>query len=181
MASTTIEASVPLGARLAQAASRAQLHRLSAVTIIALAVLATMIVTAIFADDVAPYDPLVGNYSSVRQPPSPLFWLGTDDLGRDVLSRLIHGSRISLVVAFSSVILGDTLGFIWGLASGYIGRRFDLISQRALEIFLAFPGLILATMFVISLGAGLPTVILAIAMTRMPASTPCGLSRMIQP
>ena len=143
----------------------------SPVTIGALVVLVLMIGVAIFADQVAPYDPLLGNYGAVRRPPSFDNLLGTDDLGRDVLSRLIHGARISLLVAFTAVALGDACGFLWGLFSGYAGRNFDLLSQRFLEVFLAFPSLILATMFVIALGAGLPTVILAIAITRMPAST----------
>ncbi|MFN8522304.1 MAG: ABC transporter permease [Chloroflexota bacterium] len=136
----------------------------------ALCSLVLVILMAVFADYVAPFDPLEGNYSAVRRAPSATHWFGTDDIGRDVLSRVIHGARISLLVGFASVFLGDLIGLSWGIASGYIGRRFDLLSQRVLEVLFAFPGLILATMLMLVLGAGLTTVIVAVAATRMPAS-----------
>ncbi|MGE3268837.1 MAG: ABC transporter permease [Chloroflexota bacterium] len=145
--------------------------RISAVTIVACAVMLIIAFSAIFAEQVAPYDPLAGNYSAIRKAPSVEHWLGTDDVGRDVLSRLIYGARISLAVGFGAVLLGDLVGMVWGVASGYIGRRFDLLSQRLLEVVLAFPGLILATMLMLVLGAGIQTVIIAIAVTRVPACT----------
>jgi peptide/nickel transport system permease protein len=145
--------------------------RLSPVAALAILLLLAIVVMAVFADWVAPYDPLMGNYTAVRQPPNAIALFGTDDLGRDVLSRVVHGARISLVVGLGAVALGDLIGLIWGLTSGYAGRRFDLISQRLLEVLYAFPGLILATMLMIVLGAGIPTVIIAIAVTRVPAST----------
>lgn len=144
---------------------------LSLMPAVAGAVVLILVVLAAFADYVAPYDPLQGNYGAVRQPPTAQYWLGTDDIGRDVLSRLIHGARTSLLVGFGSVLIGDVIGLIWGVASGYIGRRFDLLSQRLLEVVLAFPGLILATMLLLVMGAGVVTVIVAIAVTRIPSST----------
>lgn len=150
---------------------RLGLRRLSPLAVVAVGIVLIMIVLALFAERVAPYDPLAGDYSVVRQPPSAQHWLGTDDVGRDVLSRLIYGARISLAVGFGSVLIGDTIGLIWGIASGYLGRRFDLLSQRLLEVVLAFPGLILATMLLLVMGAGVQTVILAIAITRVPSST----------
>src|SRR5215212_1732469 len=120
-------------------------QRMSAMTVAATAVIVVIAFVAIFADQVAPYDPLAGNYSAIRKPPSAAHLLGTDDVGRDVLSRLIYGARVSLAVGFGSVLIGDMIGLIWGIASGYLGRRFDLLSQRLLEVVLAFPGLILAT------------------------------------
>ncbi|HET8999344.1 MAG TPA: ABC transporter permease [bacterium] len=126
---------------------------------------------AIFANYLAPYDPLRANYAAVRTPPGPGHLLGTDHLGRDALSRLIHGARITLLVAASSVLLGDSVGFVWGLTSGYLGRRFDMISQRVLEVLLSFPALILAMLLLTGLGSGLHTVIVAIAVTRVPLST----------
>jgi ABC-type dipeptide/oligopeptide/nickel transport system permease subunit len=96
--------------------------------------------------------------------------MGTDDIGRDVLSRIIYGARTSLIVGFGAVILGDLIGLVSGMVSGYLGGKLDLLSQRALEILLAFPGLILATLFVVALGTGIQTVIIAIAITRIPAS-----------
>jgi peptide/nickel transport system permease protein len=146
-------------------------RRVSVMPVLAIGIVLTIALVAIFADRVAPYDPLEGNYGVVRQPPSAQHLLGTDDIGRDVLSRLIYGARTSLLVGFGSVLVGDVIGLIWGVASGYIGRRFDLLSQRLLEVVLAFPGLILATMLLLVMGAGVSTVILAIAVTRVPAST----------
>lgn len=124
-----------------------------------------------FADWVSPYDPLAANFAATRREPSLQFLLGTDYLGRDVLSRVFHGARISLLVAIASVLLGDSIGFVWGVASGYIGRRFDMISQRVLDIMLSFPGLILAILLMAGLGPRLETVIVAIAISRVPLST----------
>jgi peptide/nickel transport system permease protein len=146
-------------------------RRVSGVPFFASAVVLVIVVLAVFADRVAPYDPLEGDYSVVRQPPSAQHLLGTDDVGRDVLSRLIYGARISLAVGFGAVLVGDLLGLVLGIASGYLGNRFDLLSQRLLEVVLAFPSLILATMLLLVLGSGLQTVIIAIAITRIPAST----------
>lgn len=146
-------------------------QRVSGMTVAATAVLVVIAFVAVFAEQVAPYDPLAGNYSAIRKPPSAEHWLGTDDVGRDVLSRLIYGARISLTVGFGAVLLGDLVGLLWGIASGYLGRRFDLYSQRLLEVVMAFPGLILATMLLLVMGAGIHTVIVAIAVTRVPACT----------
>jgi ABC-type dipeptide/oligopeptide/nickel transport system permease subunit len=143
----------------------------SPLAVIAFVYLIALALVAIFADRIAPYDPLVGNFAEIRQAPSVLHLMGTDDGGRDVLSRVIFGARISLSVGFVSVAVGDLLGLIWGLTSGYIGGRFDLISQRLLEVLLSFPDLILGTMFMIVLGAGINTLIVAIAVTRVPAAT----------
>ena len=130
-----------------------------------------VVVVAIFARQIAPSDPLKGDYLSIRQAPLAGSYLGTDDLGRDVLSRLIHGTRISLMIGFTAVLLGDVFGLIWGVASGYVGRTFDLLSQRGLDVLMSFPGLILALLLMVALGAGLNTVIIAIAVTRVPAAT----------
>ena len=130
-----------------------------------------LILMAIFATSLAPYDPQEADYSAIRQAPSAAHLLGADDLGRDVLSRIIYGARITLLVSISSVLIGDLIGFVWGVASGYLGRRFDLISQRLLDILFSFPSLILALLLLVAIGAGLPTVIIAIAVTRIPGST----------
>ncbi len=132
--------------------------------------LVIVVLVATFAPQLAPYDPLRANYAAVRTPPGPHHLLGTDHLGRDALSRLIHGARITLLVAMTSVLLGDSVGFLWGLTSGYLGRRFDMISQRLLEVLLSFPALILAMLLLTGLGSGLHTVIIAIAVTRVPLS-----------
>jgi ABC-type dipeptide/oligopeptide/nickel transport system permease subunit len=95
-------------------------------------------------------------------------YFGTDQIGRDNLSRIIYGSRASLIVAISAVLLGTTTGSLWGLASGYIGGRFDIVSQRLIEFLQAFPDLILAMAISMALGTGHGTVIVAIAITRIP-------------
>jgi len=146
-------------------------RRISLLTALAVGVIFLVCFVAIFAEQIAPYDPLEGNYSAVRQAPTAAHPLGTDDVGRDVLSRLIYGARISLAVGFGAVLVGDLIGFLWGVTSGYLGKRFDLISQRLLEVILAFPGLILATMLLLVMGAGIQTVIVAIAVTRVPGGT----------
>jgi ABC-type dipeptide/oligopeptide/nickel transport system permease subunit len=125
----------------------------------------------IFADVLAPFDPLHATFTATRREPGAPYWLGTDYLGRDVLSRLIAGARISLMVAVTSVLLGDAIGFAWGVVSGYVGRRFDMFSQRMLDIMLSFPGLILAILLMAGLGPRLETVIIAIAVSRVPLST----------
>ena len=130
-----------------------------------------LVTVAILADRIAPYNPLTANYALTRDPPFARHVLGTDHLGRDVLSRIIFGARVTLLVAVSSVLLGDSIGFIWGIASGYTGGRVDLISQRLLDVLMSFPSLILALLLMAALGAGLRTVIVAIAVTRVPITT----------
>ncbi len=133
--------------------------------------LVVMLLIAVFADRLAPYDPIKANYAISRQGPMPGHPLGADHMGRDVLSRIIFGARISLFVGLASVLMGDSIGLIWGIVSGYLGGRVDLISQRVLDSLQAFPGLILAMLLLVGLGAGLPTVVIAIAVTRIPIST----------
>src|SRR5262245_62708845 len=92
--------------------------------------------------------------------------LGTDQVGRDTLSRVIYGARTSLFVAFSAVILGTTVGSLWGVACGYLRGRFDLVSQRVMEIMQAFPDLILAMAISMAVGPGLQVVLCAVALRR---------------
>jgi peptide/nickel transport system permease protein len=130
-----------------------------------------MLCLALFAPQISPFDPLEADYGAIRQAPSVHHLLGTDNLGRDVLSRVIFGFRITLIVSLISVFLGDMIGFVWGVASGYLGGRFDLISQRVVDVLMSFPALILALLLLVVSGAGLSTVIIAIAVTRIPSST----------
>lgn len=136
--------------------------RTSPIGAISAAFLVVLILVAIFADQVAPYDPLEADFSALRSAPTRAHWLGTDNLGRDVLSRLIHGARVSLFVAIVSTVLSKIFGVSWGVVTGYIGGWFDLGSQRVVDVLLAFPGIILAMLLLSALGGGMGTVIFAI-------------------
>lgn len=127
-----------------------------------------IVLMAITAPWVAPNDPLKTNFRRINKPPDAHTLFGTDQVGRDTLSRVIYGARTSLFVAFAAVLLGTTVGSLWGVACGYLGGRFDLASQRVMEILQAFPDLILAMAISVAIGTGLPAVIIAIAITRIP-------------
>jgi peptide/nickel transport system permease protein len=129
---------------------------------------AAIIIMAVAAPVLAPYEPLKSDFRAMSKPPNERHYFGTDQIGRDVLSRVIYGSRASLTVALGAVLFGTTLGALWGLASGYFGGRFDIVSQRVIEFLQSFPDLILAMAIAMALGAGFGTVIVAIAITRIP-------------
>jgi peptide/nickel transport system permease protein len=127
-----------------------------------------IVLIALAAPVVAPRDPLKANFRMMNKAPSAEAFFGTDQVGRDALSRIIYGARTSLFVAFSAVLLGTTVGSLWGVACGYLGGRFDLLSQRVMEILQSFPDLILAMAISMAIGTGLSAVIVAIAITRIP-------------
>jgi ABC-type dipeptide/oligopeptide/nickel transport system permease subunit len=129
---------------------------------------AAIVITTVAAPALAPYEPLKSDFRAMSKPPNERHYFGTDQIGRDVLSRVIYGSRASLTVALGAVLFGTTLGALWGLASGYFGGRFDILSQRIIEFLQSFPDLILAMAIAMALGAGFGTVIVAIAITRIP-------------
>jgi peptide/nickel transport system permease protein len=127
-----------------------------------------IIFLAITAPLIAPYDPLKADFRRMAKAPDAHNYFGTDQIGRDTLSRVIYGARSSLVVAFGAVLLGTTVGSVWGLASGYLGGKFDITSQRIMEILQSFPDLILAMAISMAIGTGMHAVIVAIAVTRIP-------------
>ena len=127
-----------------------------------------IVLVALAAPLIAPREPLKADFRRMSKPPDAQSFFGTDQVGRDTLSRVIYGARTSLFVAFSAVLLGTTVGSLWGVACGYLGGRFDLMSQRVMEILQAFPDLILAMAISMAIGTGLPAVIVAIAITRIP-------------
>lgn len=133
--------------------------------------LIVVLLVAVFASLIAPYDPLAGDYSITRQGPTLQHLLGTDDLGRDVLSRIIYGARITMLVSVTSTVIGGAIALLWGVASGYAGGRFDMISQRIIEVLMSFPTLILAMLLLIGMNAGIQPVIIAIAVTQVPGCT----------
>ena len=99
---------------------------------------------AVFAELIAPYDPLLPNYENMLAAPSWQYWFGSDDFGRDILSRIIYGSRTAMTVGMVSSLLGATTGLIIGVASAYFGGKIDLIVQRLLDIFMSFPLIVMA-------------------------------------
>jgi peptide/nickel transport system permease protein len=120
------------------------------------------------ANLIAPYDPLATDYGAMLARPSAAHWLGTDAFGRDVLTRILYGSRTAMLVGFVSAIIGATVGAVIGVASAYFGGKVDLIIQRVMDIFLAFPLIILALAVVSILGNGIENVIVAIMIPMIP-------------
>jgi len=131
-------------------------------------VVVIMIVVAVFAGPLAPYDPLAVDFGAMLTKPTAAHWLGTDAFGRDVLSRLIYGSRTALLVGFGAALLGATLGAVLGVGSAYFGGRVDLYLQRLMDVFLSFPLIILALALVAILGNSIPNVIMAITVPMIP-------------
>ena len=131
-------------------------------------VLLIVLLLAIFADIVASYDPIAQDSFAVFQPPNSAHWFGTDNLGRDVYSRIIYGSRVSLIVGFGAIALGCITGGILGLASGYILGPLDLIVQRVVDVLQALPTLIMAMVVVAALGPSLMNTTLALGIVMIP-------------
>jgi peptide/nickel transport system permease protein len=132
------------------------------------AIILIMILAAALAGMIAPSDPLRTDYGAMLQAPSATHWFGTDSFGRDVLSRIIYGSRTALWIGFASAFLGATLGAIIGVASAYFGGKIDLIVQRFMDLLLSFPLIILALVVVAVLGTGTLNVIFAITVPMVP-------------
>jgi peptide/nickel transport system permease protein len=131
-------------------------------------IIVVMAVVAATAGLIAPFDPLETDYAAMLAAPDASHWLGTDAYGRDVLSRIIYGSRTALMVGLGASAIGATLGAVIGVASAYFGGRVDLVVQRVMDVFFAFPVIILALAVVAILGTGLGNVILAIATPMVP-------------
>jgi peptide/nickel transport system permease protein len=127
-----------------------------------------MLLMAVTATFIAPYDPLAVDFGSMLAAPSTDHWLGTDAFGRDVLSRLIYGSRTALIVGFGAAFFGATMGAVLGVASAYFGGRIDLYMQRVMDVFISFPLIILALAMVVILGNNLPNLITAITIPMVP-------------
>lgn len=130
--------------------------------------LTIMVITAVLAPLIAPYDPLAQDIPNRIQPPSQAFWFGTDNWGRDVFSRIVHGTRISLGVGLGAVTCGTMVGVIAGVASAYLGGAFDMLAQRVVDGLMGIPPIVLALVMVVGLGPSLPSVTIAIALTLIP-------------
>lgn len=119
--------------------------------------------SAVFAPLISPYDPEEMNLDELRQPPGPRHFFGTDNKGRDVLSRVFYGGRISLSVAFTAALLSTSIGLLVGLVSGYVGGKVDTAIMVLVDFILAFPSLLLAIGISVILPPGIYTVMIAIA------------------
>ncbi|WP_083983047.1 ABC transporter permease [Devosia soli] len=131
-------------------------------------VLSILIVVAIFAPLIAPYSPTTQNLPNALQAPSWEHWAGTDEYGRDILSRLIYGTRITIQTVLAVSLIVGPIGMLVGIVAGFVGGRTDAILMRFTDIVLSFPSLILALSFAAALGAGLETAIIAISLTGWP-------------
>jgi peptide/nickel transport system permease protein len=128
-----------------------------------LGVFLAIVCMALFADLIAPHDPLLQDYAHIMEGPSAVHWLGTDSFGRDLLSRIIYGARIALVVGILAVLLAMVIGVALGLISGYYGGTVDTLIMRVMDGLFAFPILILAIALMAVMGFGVRNVILAVA------------------
>ncbi len=128
-----------------------------------------MVLTALFAPQLAPYGPKDADFASYT-PPGTEFPMGTDHLGRDILSRVIWGARLSLYVGILSVGIGVTLGSSWGVVTAYFGGVADMLSQRIVDSIMAFPGIVLAVSLMAVLGQSVDNVVVALAFLFIPIS-----------
>jgi peptide/nickel transport system permease protein len=132
--------------------------------VVGLVVVAILVLTAIFAPFLAPYNPYTVALDQRLQPPGGAHLLGTDELGRDILSRLIYGARVALWVGIVTVVLAGALGISGGLVAGYLGGTWDSVIMRLVDVFLAFPVIILTIAIVAVRGPGLTNVLIALAL-----------------
>ena len=132
------------------------------------AIILAMMFVAFFARAMAPYDPYVGDYGQQFVRPSAEHWFGTDEFGRDIMSRIMYGARIALFVGFAASFAGCTIGLLLGVTSAYVGGKVDLLLERLMDILLAFPQLILALAIASILGPAVQNVVVAIAIPIIP-------------
>jgi peptide/nickel transport system permease protein len=135
---------------------------------IGLAVFLVVIALAIFAPLLAPFDPTDQNILEKLRPPSAEHWLGTDSFGRDTLSRVLYGARVSLVIGVVSTLAAMLIGSAIGMLAGWHGGRLDTVTMQAMDVLLAFPSLILGLILVAMLGPSMVNIIIAIALTSIP-------------
>ena len=132
-------------------------------------IILALILTAAFAPWIAPESPVGQNLSNRLLPPSASHWMGTDELGRDIFSRVVYGARITLLIVALVAVISAPLGLIIGAVSGYFGGWTDRVLMGITDIFLSMPKLIMALAFAAALGPGIENAIIAIAITTWPA------------
>lgn len=143
--------------------------------LLALAFLVALVSVALFAPVLAPYDPLDTDFDHLRQPPDAQHWLGTDKQGRDILSRLLFGARISLAVGLLSQAPVLLIGAVVGCVSGYYGRRVDALMMRIVDVFYAFPTMLFLITLMAVLGRSFGNILLALTITSW-----AGIARLVR-
>lgn len=133
-----------------------------------LVIVIVMAFAGIFADVISPYDPISNDFAAMTQAPGWAHWLGTDQFGRDLLSRIIYGARTALIVGLSSAFVGGATGLVLGVGSAYFGGRIDTVFQRIADVMMAFPLIIMALAVVSIFGTGVHNVIIAITIPLIP-------------
>ena len=136
--------------------------------VLGLVLAAFLVMIALLAPLLAPYDPLVQDVRNMLSPPSKQHLFGTDDLGRDVFSRVLYGARVSVVVGLSAVTVGTVIGMILGISAGYFGGWFEISVMRIVDVLMSFPVLVMGLMFMAILGPGMDKLILAIGLVLAP-------------
>ncbi|MEM3386372.1 MAG: ABC transporter permease [Nitrososphaerales archaeon] len=131
-------------------------------------ILLFFVIVGVLAPFLSPYDPIKINLSEALRPPSSDHILGTDELGRDIATRIMYGARISMFIGFLAVLIGLAIGAPIGIISGYYGGAIDFALQRLTDVLLAFPGILLALVLVATLGVGLTNVIIAVGISSVP-------------
>lgn len=136
--------------------------------LVGLIIILLLTLIALFGSFIMPYDPYVGNLSESLQAPSSAHVFGTDEQGRDILSRIIDGAKISLRVGVASVAIALSIGTVIGATAGYYGGKIDMFLMRIMDIVLAFPSLLLAIAFMSALGKGIDKAVIAISIVTIP-------------
>ncbi len=158
----------PMQARLGRWYQGWSLLKRNPLALFGLGIIILLVFLSVFAPLIAPFDPVAGSLSQRLKIPDGTYLLGTDQMGRDILSRLIYGAQYTLMIVFLVAITAAPVGLIIGTVAGYFGGIVDEVLMRITDIFLAFPRLILALAFVAALGPGIENAVLAIALTAWP-------------
>ena len=164
----TAKAPVPVSKRKAKGADLAKALIKNKMSLVGGSIVFIYIILAVLAPLISPYDPYEIDLVNKLQPPSPDHIMGTDDKGRDIFSRILYGSQLSLAVGFVSVFIGALFGIVLGIISGYYGGWVDTIIMRFIDVLLAFPGLLLALAIVSALGPSLINVMIAVGVFSIP-------------
>lgn len=168
---TSMAAAVPASSLAALTGSAARIMRFllrNPMTLAGLIVISVLMIVALFAPWIASHDPLQQDLTRALQAPGAAHWFGTDEYGRDVFSRLVHGSRITLYIVLLVTVIVGPIGLLIGTVSGYFGGWVDSLFMRITDIFISFPSLVLALAFIAALGPGLEHAVIAIALTAWP-------------